>query len=108
MSKEAENSEIVNAIRTILNGGRYPNELLTNKEPRSKTGSQKINPFSILSNKELDIFNYLIRGKNTKEISILSHLQMSTISTHKARIFNKLNVNNMVDLIALAKEYDLS
>ena len=55
----------------------------------------------------MDILGYLVQGKATKEISTLLNLQLSTISTHKFRIFRKLNVTNIVELIALTKEYPL-
>ncbi len=107
LSKEEENTELLKAIEAIISGGSYWSEPLAMEVAGLQSANQKDNPFSVLSAKELDVLNFLIQGKNTKEISTLSHLQMSTISTHKIRIFRKLNVTNMVELIALAREYQL-
>lgn len=105
LSKEAPNPELLTAVDLVLRGEMYPvNRLNANDTQDLNTQS---NPFSILSNKEMDILAYLIQGKTTKEMSVLLNLQLSTISTHKFRIFKKLNVNNMVELIALTKEYPL-
>ncbi len=105
LSKEAPNTELLKAVRMVLRGEMYPVDQ-ENVRDRQKINTLS-NPFSDLSNKELDILAYLIQGKTTKEMSVLLNLQLSTISTHKFRIFKKLNVNNMVELIALTKEYPL-
>lgn len=102
LSKEAKNAELLKAVEVILQGGIYARE-----QPLTDKVQTAVNPFAILSNKEMDILAYLIQGKTTKEISTLLYLQLSTISTHKFRIYRKLNVNNLAELIALAKEYPL-
>jgi len=106
LSKEAKNTELLKAVDVVLNNGMYASEQVwsDNAAPGLNTLS---NPFTSLSNKEMDILTYLTQGKTTKEISTLLNLQLSTISTHKFRIFRKLNVSNMVELIALTKEYPL-
>lgn len=105
LSKEVPHTELLKAVRVVLGGGIYP---VDQASVHDKQGVDSVtNPFSSLSNKELDILAYLIQGKTTKEMSTLLNLQLSTISTHKFRIFKKLNVNNVVELIALAKEYPL-
>ncbi len=105
LSKEVKNTELLKAVDVVLHNELYASEQVWSNTTEGLTTFS--NPFDSLSNKEMDILNYLIHGKSTKEISTLSHLQMSTISTHKIRIFRKLNITNMVELIALAKEYSL-
>lgn len=108
LSKESETAEVSKAIQIVLSGKLYGRQRLIAETTGDLTSvSPETNPFSTLSAKEMDILHFLIQGKNTKEISNLSHLQMSTISTHKIRIFRKLNVANMVELLALAKEHAL-
>lgn len=105
LSKEAKNTELLKAVDMVLRGKIYASEQvwLNGKQD----GTTLSNPFTTLSNKEMDILGYLVQGKATKEISSLLNLQLSTISTHKFRIFRKLNVTNIVELIALTKEYPL-
>ncbi|MEO5645176.1 MAG: response regulator transcription factor, partial [Bacteroidia bacterium] len=104
LSKEAKNTELLKAIDVVLRGGIYASDqVLLDKQ----SGTNQGNPFTILSNKEMDILAYLVQGKTTKDISNLLNLQLSTISTHKFRIFKKLNVTNVVELVALTKEYPL-
>ncbi len=105
VSKEAKNTELIKAVDVVLHDGIYTSEQVWSNDIQTETTLS--NPFSSLSNKEMDILGYLIQGKTTKEISSLLNLQLSTISTHKFRIFKKLNVNNIVELVALTKEYPL-
>ncbi|RYE54754.1 MAG: response regulator transcription factor [Sphingobacteriales bacterium] len=108
LSKEANSAELLKAVDIVLDHGIYASELVKAHNLQDATeGVSGGNPFTALSEKEIGILNYLIQGKNTKEISTLSNLQMSTISTHKFRIFRKLSVNNMVELIDLAKEHKI-
>jgi len=105
LSKEAKNSELLKAVDVVLQGEIYASEqVMANNKHRDITQD---NPFANLSNKEMDILAYLVQGKTTKEISTLLNLQLSTISTHKFRIFRKLNVDNVIEIIALTKEYPL-
>ena len=57
------------------------------------------NNFSELSASEQRVMYLLIQGKYTKEIASDLNLKVSTISTYKSRIFEKLNVGNVIDLI---------
>lgn len=108
LSKETGNAELLEAVEIVLNGDIYASETVRiNNLTDTADSAAANNPFANLSDKEIGVLNYLIQGKNTKEISTLSNLQMSTISTHKFRIFRKLNVTNMVELIALAKEHKM-
>lgn len=105
LSKEAKNTELLKAVEVVLRGEIYAGEQVWfNGKPGVTTQS---NPFTTLSNKEMDILAFLVQGKTTKEISTLLNLQLSTISTHKFRIFKKLHISNVVELIALTKEYPL-
>ena len=45
----------------------------------------------------------MLAGKSLTEISAALNIHTSTTGTHKGKIFGKLNVNNLVELIELAK-----
>jgi len=54
-----------------------------------------------LSKRELQITDLLVQGNGNLEISNKLNIHMSTVSTYKARVFEKLKVNNLVELINL-------
>lgn len=60
-------------------------------------------PLDVLSDRELDVAKLLADGLGNLEISNALALQMSTVSTYKKRIFNKLDINNLSELI---KKFD--
>ena len=60
-----------------------------------------------LSSREIEVLRYLSDGKKNNEIAKLLALNEKTISTYKLRLLNKLNVNNLVDLVNKAKTLDI-
>lgn len=102
LSKEAPEGELIKAIRKILKGGKYVSEKvqedLINSMNDPKQG-QEVNPLQTLSEREMDVMKLLIQGESTKTISHTLNLQPSTVSTYKNRLFQKLKVKNLVQLI---------
>ncbi|MCH8490944.1 MAG: response regulator transcription factor [Oceanicaulis sp.] len=105
VSKIAGDQEILLAVKTVLSG----NVFLSNNSLLQHLSSSNTfeNPFKSLSNRELEVLNQLLTGKGIKEISALMNLGSSTIATQKARIFEKLRINNLLELYQLANQYGL-
>jgi len=57
----------------------------------------------ILSTRELEVLNILAIGKSTKEIAKQLYLSEPTIKTHLASIYRKLEVNNRISAVAVAR-----
>jgi two-component system response regulator DesR len=57
----------------------------------------------ILSSRELEVLNILAIGKSTKEIAKQLYLSEPTIKTHLASIYRKLEVNNRISAVAVAR-----
>lgn len=101
--KDEAADEIRKAIMTVLSGKRYISRELSENFAGELLVKQTDNPFDKLSPKQSEITRFLIEGKGLNEICHKLNLHSSTISTQKTRIFQKLNVRNVVDLYALAK-----
>ena len=56
---------------------------------------------STLSKREQQILQLLLQGKTTQNIATELGIKSNTVSTLKNRIFEKLQVNNLVDLMQL-------
>ncbi len=65
------------------------------------------NPFDKLSDREFEIVQHLAKGDSVAEISKKLNIHTSTVGTHKARIFEKLHCNNIIDLTNLAKAHNV-
>ena len=105
--KDEDAEEIKRAIFTVLNNKRYISRQLSEELAGDVQLKQTNNPFDKLSPKQSEITRFLMEGKGLNEICSQMNLHSSTISTQKTRIFQKLNVKNVVDLYALAKMHSV-
>lgn len=103
LSKDATEEEILNAIRKILDGKTYLSESIILKMTGDIIKKRSSNPFKRLSNRELEITQYLVKGVNITKIAEIMNLHTSTVSTHKSKILAKVGVENVVMLCKLAE-----
>lgn len=95
LNKQSSEEEIKNAVKTVIEKGYfYPVELIG-----LIIQNKRDNPVEKLSSREYEIFKLLADGYGNLEISNKLSIQMSTVSTYKKRIFQKLEVNNIAELI---------
>ncbi len=100
LHKQNSNAEIKKAIQTVCSGGVYMSDDVKNiMLNKMLNHDENQNPLDLLSNREFEVAQMLIYGHGITDISNLLNLQMSTVSTYKNRIFEKLNVTNIVQLI---------
>lgn len=108
VSKEAPLEEIIRAVTLVLDGRKYISEELAMSLANETESSKKNdNPFNKLSAREFEIATLLLSGKTISEISRDISIQISTVGTHKARLFEKLGVTNILELKELANSYHL-
>jgi DNA-binding NarL/FixJ family response regulator len=93
---------VIPAISAVLESGRYLTprmaELLAQ---RLKPGDQSNGHFlSVLSDRELQVLRALAEGQRIKEVAANLSLSSKTVSTYRARIFEKLQLNNDAELVA--------
>lgn len=105
VNKSTAMAELSNAILTIKERGKYMSDevkdLYVKKLTQTKASINTMNPLSRLSNREVDVAKYLIQGLGIIEVSTSLELSPSTVSTYKSRIFEKLNVSNIPELIEI-------
>ena len=105
ISKESPLDEITKAINLILKDRKYISESLIDKLAEDSLSGNPGNPFDKLSPKEFEIVSLLLAGKTLTDISHSLNIHTSTAGTHKARLFEKLGVSNILELNELAKLY---
>ncbi|MBK9732542.1 MAG: response regulator transcription factor [Chitinophagaceae bacterium] len=106
LSKQSSQGEIIKALHLFLLNRKFVSDKLQ-QQLRSESGEGKSgeHPFEDLSEREMAVFNNLMNGKGVKEIAGLLNLKATTVATYKARIFDKVGVNNMVELQNIAQFY---
>ncbi|UAY51541.1 response regulator [Ferruginibacter albus] len=107
LSKDASADEIAKAINLTINGRRYISESLANLLAEESVADRKSNPFDGLSKREFEIVSLLLAGNGISDISKALSLQVSTVGTYKARLFEKLNISNILELKELATSYNI-
>jgi DNA-binding NarL/FixJ family response regulator len=107
LTKGCPAEELLKAIRTVASGRRYlaadiaQQLALENKRDASET------PFDDLSTRELEVAMMLARGRTMPDIADRLKLSSKTVATYKYRLFEKLNVDNVVTLAHLAAMHGL-
>jgi two-component system, NarL family, invasion response regulator UvrY len=100
IQKESEPAEIKKAIQKVLNHEIYTSDQVQQQLLKEMSGAHhSIGDISNLSDRELEIMNLLVKGLSSSEIKILLNIELSTISTYKARLFSKMGVTNVVKLV---------
>ena len=100
MNKNAAPYELITAIQRIVLGRKYitpeiAEKLLDNPDVNKR-------PHELLSNREFEIFKLFAAGKTTTQIADALSLAMTTVSTHRSRILDKLNLTTNSDLTRYA------
>ncbi len=106
-SKNAELSQLKKAIAQVLSNRMYLSEYMMDIFlDDARYGKQ--NPFERLSVREFNIADFLIKGIPLKDIATSQYINISTVSTYRDRLFKKLHVKNIVELIQLARIYNVA
>lgn len=100
VSKTASEDEILSALQDFME-----NKPRASREPDA---NGNLNPFSLLSPRELEILHYVLKGVGTKQISDMLNIKMNTVSTLKFRIYEKTGTSNIRELIELAILYNVN
>lgn len=101
LHKLSSEDEIVLAVNAVLKGGKFLSESVKSKIVKIALGQSVNNPLDLLSGREIEVARLLAEGMGNQEICNRLNLQKSTVSTYKNRIFEKLDVNNVVELISI-------
>jgi len=100
MNKNAAPYELITAIQRILLGRKYITPEIAEKLLDNPNMNKK--PHELLSNREFEIFKLFALGKTTTQIADSLSLAMTTVSTHRGRILEKLNLATNSDLTRYA------
>jgi DNA-binding NarL/FixJ family response regulator len=105
LNKYSKDEEIIKAVKSLLETGKYISDVVKEIILENALLKKPINPLEKLSDREIEVAELLVNGDGNLEISNKLNIQMSTVSTFKTRIFDKLGINNIVKLIEILKVY---
>ena len=105
LSKDSEEAEIERAIRRVLSGGKYIAADIAGQMAERLLATGKGSPFDALSEREMSVALKITAGHSTQQIADLLDIHPNTVSSFRRRIYDKLNVNNDVELTRAAFRY---
>jgi DNA-binding NarL/FixJ family response regulator len=106
ITKRERTEEVVRAIHLVLRGGIYLSERVTSEALRRVFCRRALviaAELEGLSDRELEIFEFIANGRTTSQIARALHLSVKTIETYRSRIKIKLKLNSGLQLVARAK-----
>ena len=102
MSKKSAPEELIKAIRKLLAGGQYVSPALAEKLAWDLKRDATRLAHEILSDREFEILRMIASGKTVTQIAGDLHLGVSTVSTHRARILEKMHMTTTAELMRFA------
>ena len=102
LTKEAVPERLVEAVRKVVQGGRYITPSLAERlASMVQTGFEGA-PHDLLSEREFRVFRLISGGKTVTQIAEAMNLSVKTISTYRARALEKLGLRNNAELTQYA------
>ncbi|MGE8452370.1 MAG: response regulator [Pseudomonadales bacterium] len=108
VSKSQEISEIIRCVEAILAGYTVFPNTDGMQTTRQASANLNVDRLSRLSDKEIVIMQMLARGMSNKEIGEALFISNKTVSTHKTRIMDKLEVQTLLELIDFARQCQIA
>jgi len=101
LNKQSDPDHFVKAIEALFKDGYYYTPEIMNELLK---GNKKRNAVENLSEREMQIFNLLAKGNGNLEIANALNIEESTVGTYKRRVYQKLKITNLVELLDIYNE----
>nr|ADU90664.1 putative LuxR family two component transcription regulator [Collimonas sp. MPS11E8] len=107
LTKDNKPETLIAAIRKVVAGGRFIDPEMAEQMVFEASSSDQRPPHELLSDREFHILRLLVRGNSVNEAAEELSISNKTVSTHKARLMQKMNFQNNVELVRYAVTYNL-
>jgi DNA-binding NarL/FixJ family response regulator len=107
LTKSCAPNELINAIRKVMSGEKYVSSSLAENLVQKIAVKGKEPHHQLLSDREYQVMCLIGSGKGVSDIAEELSLSVKTISTHRARILEKLKMTNTGEIIRYALEHKL-
>ncbi|AOF88210.1 bacterial regulatory s, luxR family protein [Hydrogenophaga sp. RAC07] len=107
VTKDSASDELVSAVRKVASGGVFVTSVLAERVVQQLNGRRTASDLGALSNRELEIMQRIVAGERLVDIAEALHLSIKTVSTHKTRILEKLQLDSTAALIRFGLEHQI-
>ncbi|MDD3610048.1 MAG: response regulator [Halothiobacillaceae bacterium] len=101
VTKDAPADELIEALRRAVRGEHYVSSRIAREMALASLPSRN-DPFSQLSQREMQVLMMLVEGATNRQISDRLLLSPKTVSTYRARLLEKLGAENDIELLRMA------
>ena len=102
LTKASADEELIKAIRKVHRGGKYISASLAEKIAFALDEDLRKAPHEALSDREYQVLCLIGAGKTVSQIADALALSVKTVSTYRARILEKMHMQNNAELIHYA------
>ncbi|QNM97761.1 response regulator [Chitinimonas koreensis] len=102
LTKDSASAQLVSAIRKVAGGGAYISAEVAEQLALDAMPQAHGLPHTTLSDREYEVFQLLVAGVAVTDIAERLHLSVKTVSTHKARLLQKMGMSNPAELVRYA------
>ena len=107
VNKVSAPAELVRAIKNVLTGGQYVSTELAEKLALTLKAGTDQSPHERLSDREYQVLCMLASGLTVSDIAKSVNLSVTTVSTYRARILEKMSMKNNAELTRYAVDAGL-
>jgi DNA-binding NarL/FixJ family response regulator len=107
VTKATAATELVRAVRKVLEGGTYVSEKFGESLAAAILKGEAGRVHEALSDREFEVFRLIASGRSGKEIALALSLSFKTVSTYRTRVLQKLNLHTNYDLAKYARQEGL-
>jgi DNA-binding NarL/FixJ family response regulator len=107
VTKDTASQDLVGAVEKVVAGGVYVSPSLADQVVLQVAGGAGASALDRLSDRELEVLRRLVDGQRPAEIAQALHLSIKTVSSHKSRIQEKLNLAGTAALVRFGLESGL-
>jgi DNA-binding NarL/FixJ family response regulator len=108
LTKDSAAAQLASAIRKVAAGGAFISAEVAEQLALGAMPDAQAAPHTLLSDREYQVFELLAAGRTVSEIGEQLNLSVKTVSTHKARLMQKIGAENSADLVRYAITHQLT
>lgn len=108
LNKESATDELLIAVHRVLSGRKYITDSVAEILAENSTENSDKLPHELLSDREMQVLQFIAAGKTVSEIAKEISLSVNTISTYRSRILEKMNLQNNSELTRYVFENELN
>lgn len=107
LNKDSDAPQLIEVVRKVARGGVFVSPEVAEQMARGLMPDAERLPHSLLSDREFQVFRLIAGGIAITDIARQLSLSVKTVSTHKTRIMQKMNLANHTELVRYALDHRL-